>query len=316
MISHRNLLANFEQITSDYFLEYGKVAPPGTATVSWLPFYHDLGLILGICAPILAGVPGVFTSPVAFLQRPARWMQLLASNGHVFSAAPNFAFDLAARKTTDEDMAGLDLGDVLIIQNGAERVQPKTLRRFTERFAKFNLGDTVIRPSYGLAEATVYVATRAPAQRPQIVHFESEQTVRRPREAVRKRRRYAAHQLRRAAVADNPHRRSRVPVSSVPREPSVRSGCTARTSRWAIGRDLKRPKSTFGARLLASSVGTPRRALATNRGLGLLLRRRVVHRWPHQGSVNRLWAQPLSRRHRGDGPRDHAGTLRGDISSG
>ena len=174
MISHRNLLANFKQITSDYFLEYGKVAPPGTATVSWLPFYHDLGLILGICAPILAGVPGVFTSPVAFLQRPARWMQLLASNGHVFSAAPNFAFDLAARKTTDEDMAGLDLGDVLIIQNGAERVQPKTLRHFTERFAKFNLGEKVIRPSYGLAEATVYVATRAPAQRPQIVHFESD----------------------------------------------------------------------------------------------------------------------------------------------
>ena len=117
----------------------------------------------------------MFTSPVAFLQRPARWMQLLASNGRVFSAAPNFAFDLAARKTTDEDMAGLDLGEVLVIVNGSERVQPGTLRRFTERFAKFNLGDTVIRPSYGLAEATVYVATRAPGQRPQIVRFESDE---------------------------------------------------------------------------------------------------------------------------------------------
>jgi long-chain fatty acid adenylyltransferase FadD28 len=174
MISHRSLLANFQQITSDYFLEYGKVAPPDTTTVSWLPFYHDLGLILGICAPILAGARGVVTSPIAFLQRPARWMQLLAGNSHVFSSAPNFAFDLAARKTTDEDMAGLDLRDVLIIQNGAERVQPSTLRRFTERFARFGLRDNVIRPSYGLAEATVYVATRTPAQPPEVVHFESD----------------------------------------------------------------------------------------------------------------------------------------------
>jgi long-chain fatty acid adenylyltransferase FadD28 len=174
MISHRNLVSNFRQITSDYFLEYGKFAPPGTTTVSWLPYYHDLGLILGICAPILAGVHGVSISPIAFLQRPARWMQLLAGNGRVFSSAPNFAFDLAARKTTDEDMAGLDLGDVLIIQNGAERVQPATMRRFTERFARFGLRDNVIRPSYGLAEATVYVATRTPAQPPEVVHFEAD----------------------------------------------------------------------------------------------------------------------------------------------
>jgi fatty acid CoA ligase FadD28 len=111
---------------------------------------------------------------VAFLQRPARWMQLLASNGRVFSAAPNFAFDLAARKTSDEDMAGLDLGDVLIIQNGAERVQPASLQRFRERFAKFNLPDSVLRPSYGLAEATVYVATRTPAQLPEIVEFQAD----------------------------------------------------------------------------------------------------------------------------------------------
>ena len=111
---------------------------------------------------------------MSFLQRPARWMQLLASNSRVFSAAPNFAFELAARKTSDEDMAGLDLGDVLVIINGSERVQPATLQRFTERFARFNLRDTVIRPSYGLAEATVYVATRTPGQPPEIVHFESE----------------------------------------------------------------------------------------------------------------------------------------------
>jgi fatty acid CoA ligase FadD28 len=174
MMSHRNLFANFEQLASDYFAGYGGLPPPDMTIVSWLPFYHDMGLFVGICGPILAGVPGVLTSPVAFLQRPARWMRLLASSGHAFSAAPNFAFDLAARKTSDADMAGLDLSEVIVIICGSERVHPATLRRFTQRFARFNLRAPAIRPSYGLAEATVYVAASAAAQPPAIVRFDSE----------------------------------------------------------------------------------------------------------------------------------------------
>ena len=174
MISHKNLRANIKQVMSDYFGEYGRVAPPDTTVVSWLPFFHDMGLIVGICLPILTGLQAVLTSPASFLQRPARWMQLLAGNSKAFSAAPNFAFDLAARKTSDDDMAGLDLGDVLHILNGSERVQPATLKRFADRFASFNLQPRVIRPSYGMAEATVYVATRRPGDPPKIVHFESE----------------------------------------------------------------------------------------------------------------------------------------------
>jgi fatty acid CoA ligase FadD28 len=142
--------------------------------VSWLPFYHDMGLYLGVCAPVLFGVPAVLTSPVGFLQRPARWMQLLATNSKAYTAGPNFAFELASRKTSDEDMAGLDLSDVLVIATGAERVHPATLERFTQRFAAFNLRDSVVRPSYGLAEATVYVATHETVQPPSIVRFESE----------------------------------------------------------------------------------------------------------------------------------------------
>jgi fatty acid CoA ligase FadD28 len=142
--------------------------------MSWLPFYHDMGLVLGVCAPILGGYRGVLTSPVSFLQRPARWMQLLATNTHAFSAAPNFAFELAARKTSDDDMAGHDLGGVRTILSGSERVHPATLKRFAERFARFNLRDTVLRPSYGLAEATVYVASSRAGQPPEIVDFESD----------------------------------------------------------------------------------------------------------------------------------------------
>lgn len=175
MISHSNLQVNFEQLISGYFAHRDGIPPFDSTIVSWLPFYHDMGLVLGICAPILGGYSSVVTSPVAFLQRPARWMELLASYPSVFSAAPNFAFELAVRRTSDEDMAGRDLAAVQTILSGAERVNPATLKRFNDRFARFNLSDSVVRPSYGLAEATVYVATSRPGQPPEIVDFESDQ---------------------------------------------------------------------------------------------------------------------------------------------
>ncbi len=173
VVTHKNVIANLDQVISDYFEDIGKVPPPGITMVSWLPFYHDMGLLLGILAPVLRGFPAVLTSPMAFLQKPARWMQMLASN-RSFSAAPNFAFELAARRTSDEDMAGLDLGHVHTILSGAERVHAATIRRFTERFSRFNLPDTVLRPSYGLAEAMVYVASSYPGRPPTTVRFDYE----------------------------------------------------------------------------------------------------------------------------------------------
>jgi fatty acid CoA ligase FadD21 len=158
MISHHNLQVNFEQLMRSFFADSHVKAPPNATMVSWLPFYHDMGLVLGVCAPILGGYRGELTSPVSFLERPARWVRSLAENPHAFSAAPNFAFDLAARKTIDSDLAGLDLGGVLGIISGAERVEPTTLQRFVDRFSHFNFRDRMMRPSYGLAEATVFVA--------------------------------------------------------------------------------------------------------------------------------------------------------------
>ena len=256
MMSHRNLLANFEQLTSDYFADYGKLPPPGTTIVSWLPFYHDMGLYLGICGPILTGIRAVLTSPVAFLQRPARWMQLLASNSHAYSAAPNFAFELAVRKTSDDDMAGLDLSDVIVIATGSERVHPATLRRFTQRFARFNLRDAVIRPSYGLAEATVYVATRAAAQPPVIVRFDSEKLT-------------AGKAERCESGGGTPLISYGMPRSPMIRivDPETRIECPAGTigEIWVHGDNVamgywRKPhetESTFGGRLVAPSAGIP-----------------------------------------------------------
>ena len=255
-VSYDNLMANFEQINADFFGDRGGVPPQDTTLVSWLPFYHDLGLHLGIVFPVLTGFHTVLTSPVSFLQRPARWMQLLARNSHAFSAAPNFAFDLAARKTSDDDLAGLDLGNVLSILNASERVQPATLQRFTERFACFNLQARVLRPSYGMAEATSYVATREAGQPPQIVHFDSERLT-------------AGHAKRWASGSGTP-----LVSYGVPRWPMVRIvdpetsiECPAGTTGeiWAHGDNVatgywqkpEETEQTFGATLVAPSAGTP-----------------------------------------------------------
>ena len=171
MISHRNLQVNFEQLMRSYFAETN-IDTTGATFVSWLPFYHDMGLVLGVCAPILSGYPAELASPIAFLEKPARWIRALAENSHAFSAAPNFAFELAARQTTDSDLAGLDLGGVLGIINGAERVEPATLERFADRFAHFNFRDHMLRPSYGLAEATVFVASGTWSDSSEAVHFD------------------------------------------------------------------------------------------------------------------------------------------------
>jgi fatty acid CoA ligase FadD21 len=143
--------------------------------VSWLPFYHDMGLVLGVCAPILGGFPSNLMSPVAFLEKPSRWIRALASHENAFSAAPNFAFDLAARKTADSDLAGLSLGSVLGIINGAERVDPATLERFSDRFAHFDFQDHMLRPSYGLAEATVFVTSGTWNESSELVCFDADE---------------------------------------------------------------------------------------------------------------------------------------------
>jgi long-chain fatty acid adenylyltransferase FadD28 len=174
MVSYSNLQVNDNLSMAGYFPSNGGVEPPDHTIVSWTPFYHDLGLFMGVCKPVLSGCRAVLTSPAAFLERPARWMQLLASYPSTSTGAPNFALDLAARKTTDDDMAGHDLANVVAICPGAERIRPETLKRFMQRFARFNLGDTVVRPTYGLAEATLYVATNPEGQPPKVLDFEPE----------------------------------------------------------------------------------------------------------------------------------------------
>ena len=173
VVSHRNVTSNVEQIMLDYFGT--TTLPEETTVVSWLPFFHDLGLIMGVCSPLVTGRKAVLMSPLAFLLKPASWVQLMAKHPHCFSGAPNFAFELAARRTSDADMEGLDLSRVHVILSGAERVHSATVNRFVDRFAKFGLKDRVVQPSYGLAEATLYVATPEVKDPVRTAHFDLEQ---------------------------------------------------------------------------------------------------------------------------------------------
>lgn len=256
MVSNRNLTANFEQVTADFFPDFGRISPPNTTAVSWLPFYHDMGLMLGLCAPILGGWHSVFTTPASFLVRPARWMQLLAESLHTVTAAPNFAFELAAGRTSDQDMAGKDLGGVLRVLSGSERVHVATLRRFVSRFARFNLREESLKPSYGLAEATLYVATRRQIEPPSVVQFEPEKLS-------------AGHAKRCATGSGSPLVSYGTPRSPVVRivDPESKLECPAEMvgEIWVHGENVclgywNRPDptaDTFGAAIADPSAGTP-----------------------------------------------------------
>jgi fatty acid CoA ligase FadD21 len=255
-ISDRNLAANFEQLMADYFPDLGGVAPPDTTIVSWLPFYHDMGLMLAVIAPILGGYRAEIMSPVAFLQRPARWVQALASNTHAYSAGPNFAFELAVRKTSDEEMAGLDLGGVLTLVSGAERVHPATLDRFVERFSPFGFSHHMMTPSYGMAEATVYVSTRATGGAPVVVDFDPEKLA-------------AGTAERCAGETGSPLISYGVPESPIVRivDPDTRTECPAASvgEIWVRGDNVsdgywnkpEETERTFGGLLVDASAGTP-----------------------------------------------------------
>jgi fatty acid CoA ligase FadD28 len=173
MVTYKNLLINCQQL-SQGLLRGTDGKPAEGYFVSWLPFYHDMGLVCGVCGPIVGGFPVMFTSPMAFLQRPVRWIQMMSIGVPTFSAAPNFAFEWAAAKTSDDDIAGLDLSRVFGILSGSERVNPATLKRFADRFARANLAPNVLRPGYGLAEATVYVTIAKAGEPPKVVNFESD----------------------------------------------------------------------------------------------------------------------------------------------
>ncbi|MFF8974232.1 fatty acyl-AMP ligase [Streptomyces sp. NPDC014995] len=158
-ITHANVVANARQALT----AYGADDRPVTC-VGWLPLYHDMGLVLSVAAPVVRGLLSVLMDPVAFLHEPVRWLRLLAAHPRAVSAAPNFAYDYCASAVTDAQKADLRLDGVAALINGSEPVRPGTADRFHAAFADRGLAPDTHCPSYGLAEATVFVSAARPGE--------------------------------------------------------------------------------------------------------------------------------------------------------
>ena len=160
VLTHANLLANIRAM--------GQVVQANAADVfvSWLPLYHDMGLIGAWLSSLYFGMPLVIMSPVAFLTRPQRWLWAIHRHRGTLSAAPNFAYELCLHKIDERDLEGLDLSSWRYAFNGAEPVSPATIAGFQQRFARYGLRAEVMAPVYGLAESSVGLALQPPLRGP------------------------------------------------------------------------------------------------------------------------------------------------------
>ncbi len=149
VLSHANLLANVRSMIS------ALQATSVDIFVSWLPLYHDLGLIGAWMGSLYCAVPLYVTSPLSFLVRPECWLKAFHRFGGTLSAAPNFAYELCLNKIPDSELEGLDLSSWRVVANGAEPISPRTLRRFIEKFGRYGFRPTAMSPVYGLAENSV-----------------------------------------------------------------------------------------------------------------------------------------------------------------
>lgn len=158
VLKHRNLIANSRAIATSFGLS------SSDCWVSWLPMFHDMGLVGGVLNPLYLGCAGVYLSPTDFLQRPARWLEAVSRFGGTFSGGPDFAYALCARRVTSEQKAGLNLSSWRVAFNGAEPVRAATLRQFADAFARCGLRSAALLPVYGLAESTLFACGARPGE--------------------------------------------------------------------------------------------------------------------------------------------------------
>ena len=166
MLSHGNLIHNCAMITTAF--EAGR----DTTGLSWLPTYHDMGLVGGILNPLFCGRPSTLMSPMLFLQKPIRWLRAISRYKIRISGGPNFAYDLCTNKINDEDLRDLDLSSWTLAFNGAEPVRRATLEDFYRRFAPFGFRMESFYPCYGMAETTLFVTGGVKRKRPVMRCFE------------------------------------------------------------------------------------------------------------------------------------------------
>ncbi|MCB1749200.1 MAG: AMP-binding protein, partial [Gammaproteobacteria bacterium] len=172
MLSHANLLANVRADGA------GMGATPDDVFVSWLPLYHDMGLIGAWLGSLYHGVRLVVMPPLTFLARPERWLWAIHRYGGTLSAAPNFAYELCVQRIRDADIEGLDLSRWRIAANGAEAISARTLDAFCSRFVRYGFRREAMFPVYGLAECSVGLAFTPLGRGPRIDRIDRERLAR------------------------------------------------------------------------------------------------------------------------------------------
>jgi acyl carrier protein len=160
MLTHANLLANIRAMGDAID------ATSNDVFVSWLPLYHDLGLIGAWFGSLYYAVPVIVMSPLRFIVRPESWLWAIHRNSATLTAAPNFAFELCLNKIEDSAIEGLDLSSLRMVANGAEPVSAETIRRFADRFERYGFRPEAMTPVYGLAENAVGLAFSAVGKKP------------------------------------------------------------------------------------------------------------------------------------------------------
>ncbi|MCE9547134.1 MAG: aminotransferase class I/II-fold pyridoxal phosphate-dependent enzyme [Planctomycetia bacterium] len=167
MLSHDNLMHNSALINLAF--EHTR----SNMGVFWLPSYHDMGLIGGLLQPMYVGRPNILMSPMAFLQKPFRWLKAITNYRGTTSGGPNFAYDLCVEKITPQQIDELDLSSWLVAFNGAEPVRAETIDRFSEKFARCGFRREAFYPCYGMAEATLIVSGGFVPAPPAIRYFDA-----------------------------------------------------------------------------------------------------------------------------------------------
>lgn len=165
MLTHANLMFNFEHIRK--FDEENAVA------VSWLPMYHDMGLIGLVLQALQSGRRTVLMSPLSFVKRPLHWLKAISKYRAYATSGPSFAYELCVQKISEEEMKQLDLSCWTLACNGAEPIRVDTMQRFSEKFAACGFRPEAFYPCYGLAEATLIVSGGEKASEPIIRHFDA-----------------------------------------------------------------------------------------------------------------------------------------------
>ncbi len=172
MVSHTNLLINLGMMLTSF----GEYTPEEamSGAVTWLPLYHDMGLVGCLYLGLFCPATVTYLSPEMFIARPALWMQTISRYRGVISPAPHFAYGLCLKKIRDEELADVDLSSWRFALNGAEPIDVETMERFTERFARWGFRPEALTPVYGLAEAGLGVSFANPDTPPKVVEFDRE----------------------------------------------------------------------------------------------------------------------------------------------